>query len=166
MNGSGRKAGGFAGPSARQEWLLTNAKQIDALLITGGKSTHDTAKAKAAELALAEPTKPPTNEQSPLGGLPSYSGELMGSNEVRVSNPNGFTVTIGLRSQGKGKNFTVSPNAKNSAFVPDGKYDVYFSYSTDLQGLYQGDAFLLKENGVEIHIVKVVNGNYGIHKVK
>ena len=41
-----------------------------------------------------------------------------------------------------------------------------FQYSTDPDGLYQGDAFTLNGNGVEIQIVKLVRGNYGIRKVK
>jgi hypothetical protein len=32
--------------------------------------------------------------------------------------------------------------------------------------IYQGDDFTLNDNGVEIQIVKAVNGNYGIRKVK
>ena len=39
-------------------------------------------------------------------------------------------------------------------------------YSSDPEGLYQGDSFTLSNNGVDIQIVKVVNGNYGIRKVK
>ncbi len=49
--------------------------------------------------------------------------------------------------------------------VPNGKYDIYFVYSNDEGGLYQGDSFTLKNNGVEIRIVEVISGNYGIQKV-
>ena len=107
-----------------------------------------------AEIDLRRPT-----------GWPRHNGELAGSQEVRVKNPNSFKVTVGLRSDGRGKDFTISDNSMNSVFVPNGKYEIYFQYSTDHDGLYQGDSFTLSNNGVEIQIVKVVNGNYGIKKV-
>jgi len=97
---------------------------------------------------------------------PKYSEELRGGMEVRVKNPNEFKVRVGLRSEGNGRDFTVGPNATESVRVPNGRYDMYFQYSSDPDGLYQGDSFTLKDNGVEIQIVKVVNGNYGIRKVK
>ena len=86
--------------------------------------------------------------------------------EVRVKNPNDFKVRVGLRSGGMGKDFLVDANASQSVRVPNGRYAIYFHYSTDPEGLYQGDSFTLNDNGVEIQIVKVVNGNYGIRKVK
>lgn len=86
--------------------------------------------------------------------------------EVRVKNPNAFKVRVGLRSDGKGRDFIVAPNITESVRVPNGRYDVYFQYSTEPEALYQGDGFTLKDNGVQISIVEVVNGNYGIRKVK
>lgn len=97
---------------------------------------------------------------------PALTSELSGGMEVRVRNPNEFSVKVGLRSGGKGKDFTVAANGVKSAYVPNGSYDIYFQYSTDPDGLYQGDSFTLRTNGVEIKIVKVVNGNYGIRKVR
>jgi hypothetical protein len=102
---------------------------------------------------------PPTN-------WPSLSSELTGPHEVRVKNPNDFQVRVGLRSGGKGKDFIVSPSGTESVNVANGRYDIYFNYSSDPGGLYQGDSFTLKDNGVEITITKVVNGNYGIRKVR
>jgi hypothetical protein len=97
---------------------------------------------------------------------PSYSGEFTGSHEVRVKNPNDFKVRVGLRSEGKGKDFIVGPNSTESVRAPNGRYDIYFHYSSDPSGLYQGNGFTLVDNGVEITITKAVNGNYGIRKVK
>ena len=77
-----------------------------------------------------------------------------------------FNVRLGLRSDGKDKDFIVSPNGTESVKVPNGCYDTYFNYSSDPTGLYQGDSFTVNDNGVEITITKVVNGNYGIRKVK
>ena len=59
-------------------------------------------------------------------------------------------------------------NSANSGSVkvPSGRYDIYFNYSSDPDGLYQGDSFSLKNNSVAITIIKVANGNYGIRKVK
>jgi len=86
--------------------------------------------------------------------------------EVRVKNPNNFIVTVGLRSEGKGRDFKVAGNDTEAVIVSNGRYDIFFHYSTDPDGLYQGDSFTLKDNGIEIQIVKVVNGNYGIRKIK
>lgn len=99
-------------------------------------------------------------------GWPSMTGELSGGMEVRVRNPNEFSVKVALRSGGMGTDFSVGANGVKSASVPNGRYDIYFQYSTDPDGIYQGDSFTLNNNGVEIQIVKVVNGNYGIRKVR
>jgi hypothetical protein len=101
--------------------------------------------------------------------LPSFTDKLNGAKDdkpVRVRNPNDFWVAAGVRSGSKGINFTVPPNGVYTAFVPDGKYDIYFVYSSNPNALFQGDSFTLQGNGVEIKIVKVVNGNYGIRQVK
>ncbi|MHB9023414.1 MAG: ankyrin repeat domain-containing protein [Armatimonadota bacterium] len=89
-----------------------------------------------------------------------------GANEVRVRNPNDFVVTVGLRQGKQGKDFQVPANGVQSVSVPNGKYDIYFVYSSKPDALFQGDSFTLANNGVEIQIVKVVNGNYNIKQVK
>lgn len=98
--------------------------------------------------------------------LPPFSEELRGSNPVRVCNPNDFAVATGIRVGTRGKNFDVPPNGVQTVYVPNGKYDIYFVYSDKPDALFQGDAFTLNNNGVEIQIVKVVDGNYGIRQVK
>jgi hypothetical protein len=98
--------------------------------------------------------------------LPSYGIELKGSNEVRIRDPNDFNVSVGLRQGNLGKDFTVPANSSSSEFGQNGKYDIYFVYSNKLDALFQGDSFTLNNNGVEIQIVKVVGGNYGIKQVK
>jgi hypothetical protein len=98
--------------------------------------------------------------------LPTFATELKGVNEVRVKNPNDFSVTAGLRQGAAGRDFRVPANGTSSVFVPDGRYDIYFVYSDKPDALFQGDSFTLNRNGVEIQIVKVVNGNYGIRQVK
>jgi len=98
--------------------------------------------------------------------LPPFDVPLNGQNEVRVRNPNDFEVTAGLRAARAGVDFAVPANGINSIFVPDGRYDIYFVYSSKPDALFQGDSFTLRGNGVEIQIVKVVGGNYGIRRVK
>ncbi|MHB9024337.1 MAG: hypothetical protein ACYC7E_09205, partial [Armatimonadota bacterium] len=99
--------------------------------------------------------------------LPMCFEELLtGRNEVRVRNPNDFVVTVGLRQGKQGKDIQVPANGVQSVSVPDGKYDIYFVYSSKPDALFQGDSFTLTNNGVEIQIVKVVNGNYNIKQVK
>jgi hypothetical protein len=111
-------------------------------------------------LALPDPfDKPPPR-------WPTFFGGLAGGMEVRVKNPNKFAVRVGLRSRGSGLDFVVQAGATQSAFVRNGQYDIYFQYSNDAASLYQGDSFTLANNGIEIQIVQVVNGNYGIRKVE
>ncbi|MFC1793399.1 hypothetical protein ACFL3Q_07410 [Planctomycetota bacterium] len=98
--------------------------------------------------------------------LPPFEGDLIGANEVRIRNPNQFEVSVGLRSTNRGRNFRVPPNGISSVHVPNGKYDIYFIYSSEPNSLFQGDSFTLGGNGVEIQIVKVVDGNYAIRRVK
>lgn len=87
-------------------------------------------------------------------------------NEVRVTNPNGFLVEVELRSGSTDKTFDVAAQSEESVDVPNGTYDAFFRYSTQPGALYQGDSFSLNNNGVEIKIVKVVGGNYGIRRLK
>ena len=107
-----------------------------------------------------------TKFTSPPPNWPKASDDIAGQMEVRVKNPNDFQVRVGVRSGDKGKDLVVGANGVESVRVPNGRYDIYFQYSTDSEGLYQGDSFTLKDNGVQITITKVVNGNYGIRKVK
>ena len=114
-----------------------------------------------------KPSAQPAGAELPLPAKWSkYSDELSGRLEVRVKNPNPFSVRVGLRTAGKGKDFVVPADGKKSATVPPGRYEIYFQYSTDPKGIYQGDSFTLENNGVEISIVKVIDGNYGIRKVE
>jgi len=98
--------------------------------------------------------------------LPAFTDELQGQNPVRVRNPNEFAVATGVRSGKKGKNLDVPANGVETVYVPDGKYDIYFVYSNKPQALFRGDSLTLNGNGVEIQIVKVVDGNYSIRQVK
>ena len=107
-----------------------------------------------------------TKSTIPATVLPRYANELSGSNEVRIKNPNDFSVRAGLRSGVNGKDMDVPANGVESVYVPDGRYDIYFVYSNKPDALFQGDSFTLSGNGVEIQIVKVVGGNYSIRQVK
>lgn len=98
--------------------------------------------------------------------LPPFDLTLMGKNEIRIKNPNSFEVTVGIRSENRGKDFGVPVNGVSSVFVQNGKYEIYFVYSDKPDALFRGDDFTLNDNGVEIKIVKVVDGNYGIRQVK
>ena len=103
---------------------------------------------------------------TPPQNWPQFSGGLAGRMEVRIRNPNDFKVRVGLRCDGRGSDFIVPASGVRSVHVPNGRYDIYFQYSTDPLSVYQGDSFSLNNNGVEIQIVQVVDGNYGIRKVK
>jgi hypothetical protein len=126
---------------------------------------------RMAEL-ISSKTRAATNEigkivlDRPPNDWPTFIEEVAGPIEVRVVNPNDFTVRVGLRSGGKGKDFVVTNGETESVRVANGRYDTFFQYSSDPDGLYQGDSFTLNNTSIEIEIVKVVDGNYGIRKVK
>ena len=84
---------------------------------------------------------------------------------MQITNPNEFRVRVGLRCQGRGVDFIVPAKGRRSVSVPNGHYDLYFQYSSEAGSLYQGDSFDLRNRGVEIQIVQVMDGNYGIRKV-
>jgi hypothetical protein len=98
--------------------------------------------------------------------LPRFDLLLRGTNEVRIKNPNDISVTVGLRSGNQGKDFEVPSNGGASVYVPNGTYEIYFVYSNKQNALFRGDDFSLNDNGVEIQIVTVLDGNYGIRQVK
>jgi hypothetical protein len=140
---------------------------------TGGKevgesqdkdSDPETSKTGKPKVVTKEPEVALEKKAKDL--LPAFKEELQGSNPVRVKNPNSFAVATGLRSGGRGKNFDVPANGVETVYVPDGRYDIYFVYSNKPDALFQGDSFTLNNDGVEIQIVKVVNGNYNIRQVK
>lgn len=116
---------------------------------------------------IEEPSVYQTKTPSPSKALlPPFQDQLQGSNPVRVRNPNVFEVATGIRTGRKGKDFDVPANGVQTVYVPNGKYEVFFIYSDKPDALFQGDSFTLDGNGIEIQIVKVVNGNYGIRQVK
>jgi len=100
-----------------------------------------------------------------------------GESPIRIVNPNNFDVTVGVRSvietsdgiptAMKGKDFSVPANSENGISVRQGQYDIYFKYSSDPNGIYKGERISLSQvgTGVELKIVKAVNGNYEIKKV-
>lgn len=97
--------------------------------------------------------------------LPPYAGDLVGMNPITVRNPNGFSVVAGIRSGPLGKNVAIQSNGYNTVCVPNGTYDIYFVYSSNPDAMFQGDGFTLNNNRVEIHIVKVLGGNYHIRQI-
>lgn len=105
-------------------------------------------------------------EQSLASMLPVFSQTLKGHREIRVRNPNSFIVYAGIRKGKMGVNLKVPAKGIRSVYVPDGVYEIYFVYSSKPDALFKGDDFSLNNNGVEIQIVKVVGGNYGIRRVK
>lgn len=99
--------------------------------------------------------------------FPPYEGELSGKNKIIIDNPNEFTVKVGLRSRGRGKNFSVSPGQTKGVPVPEGDFEAFFKYSTEPKLLYRGDPFTVR-SGEEhtIRLVKVPHGNYQIVPVE
>jgi hypothetical protein len=98
--------------------------------------------------------------------LPKYKGELTGANQVQIVNPNNFKVWVGLRSAGKGKDFTVIPGGKTSVRVPDGSYEIYIVCSSDPNIRYTGNGFVLRQNGVSFQLPKIANNGQGAQRAK
>jgi len=121
------------------------------------------------EIAPSDQERPATTRArstSPSHLLPPHKSELNGPNEVRIVNPNSFSVIAGIRSGDSGKDFQIRAHGTASVRVSDGRYDMYFVYSHQPDAFFRGDALTLKGNGVEIHVVKVVGGYYEIRRVK
>jgi len=124
---------------------------------------------KLIEQGVPRPREEPVigaAEQKPVRKWPTTEGDLRGANPVRIKNPREFSAKVALRAGNKGKDFFVPPGDSATVYVPDGRYDIYFQYSDDPEGLYQGEGFVLSRSGVEIQLAKVVGGNYGIRKIK
>ena len=122
-------------------------------------------KLETVKFSAEQSLKPKVHEKDQTQ-LPHFKKPLVGPNEVRVKNPNHFDVKVGLRDGDRGKNFEVAANGMASVFVPNGAYKIYFIYSNKPGALFQGNDFSLNNNGIEIQIVKVVGGNYGIRQIK
>jgi hypothetical protein len=129
------------------------------IIIIDGHTKVPLERKKSVQAAL-------TKRKTDSVNLPAFELLLNGQNEVRVRNPNNFIVSVGLRSGKHGKDFHVAENGVASVFMPDGKYQIFFVYSNKPDALFQGDDFTLNNSGIEIQIVKVVSGNYGIRRVK
>ena len=75
-----------------------------------------------------------------------------------------------------GADFVVPPNSSSSVSVPKGTFNLYFEYSNEPNGLYQGDPIKVGEDnspsfGQSVHeititIMKVPDGNYRIQKLR
>ncbi len=137
--------------------LIEKCSEVGAAVRPKSADRENTMAAEKPDASSAEPL---------LQGLPAKAKDLAGGNEVRVRNPNPMSVAAGLRTGAGGKDITVPAFGVASVRVPDGKYDIYFVYADKPDALFQGDSFALKRNGVEIHLVQVVGGNYGIRRVK
>lgn len=108
----------------------------------------------------------PARASARAEAVPARPALPEGRDEVRVVNPNDFSVNVILKSGGRERAFAVPAGGRASAYVPDGAYEVFFEYSNEPASLYQGDGFSLAGDGVQISIVKVSSGNYGIRKVR
>lgn len=121
-----------------------------------------TSNSSASKAKARPPTLPPDMEKK----FPPFKHKLIGPNEIRVYNPNDFTAYVAVRKDNYGSNFIVYPQSSASTFVPNGKHDIYFIYSSNPKALFQGDSLTLNDKGIEIELVKVAGGNYGIRRVK
>jgi hypothetical protein len=100
---------------------------------------------------------------------PTYSGELYGSSDLLIKNPQEFEVKVGLRSNGKGRDFMVAADDQRTVSVPPGRYEIYFRYGSDPNGLYRGDDFTIgpeRNRITTITLTQSPDGNYPVRKIK
>jgi hypothetical protein len=99
--------------------------------------------------------------------LPAFQRILpSGRNAVVIRNPNPYSVTAGLRSGAAGVDLLIPAQGFATIFVPDGRYDLYLCFSERPYALYQGDTFTLLGKHIEIRLVQLSGGNYGIRRLK
>lgn len=98
--------------------------------------------------------------------LPAFERKLgRGGNPVKITNPNAFSVRVGLRAGNKGRDFAVRPRASTTVSVPHGAYRIYFVFSSQPKALLRGDDFSVRSEYAHIQLVQVANGNYAIRAV-
>jgi WD40 repeat protein len=98
---------------------------------------------------------------------PPYTLDLGGgASKVTLDNPNTFAVLVGLRDRDAGVDFTAQPNETVSVTVPNGRYDVFFSYSSESNVVYQGDSFTVASQDATITLKTSPRGNYKIRKTE
>jgi formylglycine-generating enzyme required for sulfatase activity len=129
-------------------------------IILGFRCVKDVSPAQSPKTIPGKASKP---AKSPF---PAFTISLSGSNQIWVTNPNDFTVQVGIRDGEKGIDFGIPAYSSSVAYVPNGKYEIYFLYSNRPGAVFKGDDFSVNNNGLEIKIVKVVDGNFGIRQVK
>jgi len=143
-----------------------NAGNLDLVRGLRVPTAASTASESSPRRANRVGTEVPSTNKSRVALLPPFKEKLEGGNPVRIRNPNSFAVEVGIRAGEKGRDFDVAANGVETVYMPNGRYEIYFVYSDKPDALFQGDSFALNDNGVEIQIVKVVNGNYDIRRVK
>jgi hypothetical protein len=126
-------------------------------------------KLKTPRLRAAVPSPlpglPKASFAAPPGNWPPIFGDINGDLEVRIHNPNPFSVRVGLRSGDRGRDFIVGAFGTQGVRASSGQYVAWFQYSTEPGSLHQGDSFSLRDRGVQITITQVAFGNYAIRKV-
>lgn len=104
------------------------------------------------------------------GSLPGAPGLLEGGRTITIINPTSTCVVAAVYScqgneLGSERDLVFVPsNGRGIVTAPEGRYRPYFVYASDPKAVYQGEDFSLwwPVAGVEIRLVKVVDGNYRI----
>ena len=91
---------------------------------------------------------------------------------VYIDNPNDYSVSVTVRNvtpnspwKGVESTWEVSPKDRSYSIVPNGSYEIYFTFSNEPKAKYQGDDFKIADGDVTIRLVSVSGGNYGIRRV-
>lgn len=102
----------------------------------------------------------------------SWQPQFSDTYKVLINNPNNYSVVTTVRNISPDSTYTgreitwnVPPNSSKAQRFPNGKYEIFFKYSNKPKEKYQGDSFSISGGDVEIKLVSVAGGNYGIRRV-
>lgn len=120
---------------------------------------HEPLNAKAAQSSETRGSRVPA-------AWPKPKGDLKGENQLRIDNPDDVAVTVGVRgSDGRGSDLVVPPRTKQSFWLPDGQFEIYFCYPQRPDDVLQGDRITLNRQHAEIQLRKQQGGNYPLRPV-
>ena len=150
-----------------QEQARVAATSLDQARAEANDARSELDQVKAARTSLND-SPPAIDQPNPTqDSWPTFLAALpFGNSEVRIINPRGWAVKVGLRCDGLGKDFTVPASGNRSVRVPSGNYEIYFQFADEPEAVYQGDNYnLADQHYAEITVKAVPGGNYRLHPV-
>ncbi len=106
--------------------------------------------------APAATTSAVTAADRAVGSLPAnwprLEGSVEGPNEIRLHNDDAGEVLVAIRTGRRGLDFKIPAGESRTARVGNGRYRIYFVFAGEPDRLYEGDPFVLNNQGVELRL--------------